>query len=262
MSPEYNLPSLGSQLGLIIVIKTDSFPNPASQRWQIVDLLPCNTTFGRKIWTKRALKEAALYSFNTSLQEKTTPRARAGHPDGFRDTNPAAPFSHSPQWKAHGLFPEPRVPFLSPLCSVFSSAAVSMAGFIPSTKNALPAPPRHPRLPSSSFSFALPSGSYLHPGDGELLFSLRRLQSLPRCKSLRRRRSPSAYWSRKTAAKGPAAVTEDPGYNRHPCPPCRPRCGSRGGPPHPTDRAAPLARLPTRALRLPSSSSPTAPDEC
>ena len=67
MSPEYNLPSLGSQLGLIIVIKTDNFPNPASQGdrlWTSFRAIPrLGERFGRVMHSK----EAALYSFNTSL---------------------------------------------------------------------------------------------------------------------------------------------------------------------------------------------------
>lgn len=121
-----------------------------------------------------------------------------------------------------------------------------MAGFIPSTKNALPAtPPLDTHVsPSSSFSFALPSGSYLHPGDGELLFFTPEDYSpFQDAKVSGGVDPPPPTGPERQLPRGRQPyVTEDPGYNTatpaRRCP--SPRCGSRGRPP----------RTPQTALRL------------
>lgn len=158
-------------------------------RWQTVDTLPWNTTFGRKIWNRNGLRRGC--STNLTSAHRKKPPWKQDRATGitselfYKRHKTGLPLFKHPQWKAlNRLLSERWVPFLSWLCSVFSSAAVSMAGFIPFTKNAFP------RSPSTHFSPPLPflrtplrllftlawlRGSVLHYS---------RLQCLPRCKSL------------------------------------------------------------------------------
>lgn len=151
------LPSLGSQLGLIIVIKMGRVSNPASQGDRLwTSFQKCHSRLGERFGRAMQLKRGcSLYSFNTSLQEKTTPRL--GRPSGWFQRHKPPLSSHFPPSEKflHGLSSQSPgyFSFLRP--PVFSSAAVSMAGFIPSNKMLCPAPPRHPRLPLLFLFFAL-----------------------------------------------------------------------------------------------------------
>lgn len=144
-----------------------------------------------------------------------------------------------------------------------------MAGFIPSTKNALPAPP--PPTPTSP-----PPLPFLLLSPPALIYtrvmesfgsSLQKITVPSKMQKSPAASIPLRLLVQKDSCQGAGShtsrripvITPPPLLAAAQVPDAAP---GGGHPPRPTDRAAPLARLPTRALQLPPSSSPTAPDEC
>lgn len=143
----------------ILLIKKDSFPQSSYSNCGYPSMK--YTMFGRKIWNRNGLQKSCSINLPSAYRKK--PPWKQDHAIGitselfYKRHKTGLPLFKHPQWKAlNRLLSERWVPFLSWLCSVFSSAAVSMVGFIPSTKNAFPCSPNTHFFPSSSFSLDSP----------------------------------------------------------------------------------------------------------
>lgn len=133
-------------------------------------------------------------------------RANGGSAGCFRaplTSDPTGPIPSQRPQRAdlNRLLFDPRVPFFSWLCSAFSSAAVSMAGFIPSTKNAAPRPPAQalsPRLLSRSLLTAAAMERLCSPSRGS--------QPLPHRPGSCQLRSRSTHWPARRRASRRSTV--------------------------------------------------------
>ena len=122
-----------------------------------------------------------------------------------------------------------------------------------------PLPPIHTSPPPLPFLLGSPPALIYTRVIESFCSSLQKITVPSKMQKSRRRQSPSAYWSRKIAAKEPAAVRHgESGYKTAtacpplPSPDAAPRAGVAWGATcrAPTDRAAPLAGLRVRSGSL------------